>query len=163
MIPRPGRGPYHRGVNPMAGLPRSLGARVGVLIGLATMASGRLFDAAGAHGYLAQSFFSPIEGYDEVAAETPTAQTMSGLTVVSDTEFTVKLKAPTIDFVLRLAFTPFYPLPEAAFADMEAYGQNPIKVQIGCRKIAVLRVDRGSMSYHQHVSCGRRVRPGAPV
>lgn len=75
---------------------------------------------------LQQSFFSPIEGYDEVAAETPTAETMSGLQVVSDTEFTVKLKAPTIDFELRLAFTPFYPLPEAAFADMEAFGQNPI-------------------------------------
>ena len=31
MIPRPGRRPYHRGVNPMAGLPRSLGARVAAL------------------------------------------------------------------------------------------------------------------------------------
>jgi oligopeptide transport system substrate-binding protein len=51
---------------------------------------------------------------------------MSGLKVVSDTEFTVKLKAPTIDFKTRLGFTPFYPLPEAAFKDMAAFGQHPI-------------------------------------
>jgi oligopeptide transport system substrate-binding protein len=75
---------------------------------------------------LQQSFFSPIEGYDAVAAENPTAQTMSGLHVVSDTEFTVKLKAPTIDFTIRLAFTPFYPLPGAAFEEMAAFGQRPI-------------------------------------
>ena len=31
MIPRPARRPYHRGVNPMAGLPRSVGARVAAL------------------------------------------------------------------------------------------------------------------------------------
>ena len=50
---------------------------------------------------------------------------MSGLQVVNDTEFTVRLKAPTIDFTLRLAFTPFYPLPESAFKDMAAFGQQP--------------------------------------
>jgi oligopeptide transport system substrate-binding protein len=72
------------------------------------------------------SFFSAIKGYDEVAAQTPAEQTMSGLQVVSDTEFTVRLKAPTIDFVQRLAFTPFYPLPKAAFDDMAAFGQHPI-------------------------------------
>ncbi len=79
---------------------------------------------------LQQSFFSPIEGYNDVApqdpGEKPRASTMSGLRVVSDTEFTVKLKAPTIDFKLRLGFTPFYPLPEVAFRDMEAFGQRPI-------------------------------------
>ncbi|MET0700593.1 MAG: ABC transporter substrate-binding protein [Mycobacterium sp.] len=72
------------------------------------------------------AFFSAIKGYDEVAAQTPAEQTMSGLQVVSDTEFTVQLKAPTIDFVQRLAFTPFYPLPKAAYADMAAFGQHPV-------------------------------------
>lgn len=75
---------------------------------------------------LQQSFFSPIEGYAAVAAESPTAQTMSGLRVVNDYEFTVKLTAPTIDFKIRLAFTPFYPLPDAAFKEMAAFGQHPI-------------------------------------
>lgn len=84
------------------------------------------YGALTTNGQLMQSFFAPIDGYDQVAAEHPTAQTMSGLTVVSDTEFTVRLKAPTIDFEQRLGFTPFYPLPEAAFEDMAAFGQHPI-------------------------------------
>lgn len=84
------------------------------------------YGALTTNGQLQQSFFSPIEGYDAVAAQNPTATTMSGLRVVSDSEFTVKLKAPTIDFKIRLAFTPFFPLPEAAFKDMAAFGQHPI-------------------------------------
>ena len=84
------------------------------------------YGALSTNAQLQQSFFSPIAGYDEVAAENPTAQTMSGLQIVDDTEFTVRLKAPTIDFTQRLAFTPFYPLPESAFKDMAAFGRNPV-------------------------------------
>ncbi|OBF23344.1 ABC transporter substrate-binding protein [Mycobacterium sp. ACS4331] len=84
------------------------------------------YGALTTNAQLMQSFFSPIVGYDEVAAPNPTASTMSGLTVVSDTEFTVRLKAPTIDFEQRLGFTPFYPLPPVAFEDMEAFGRNPV-------------------------------------
>lgn len=84
------------------------------------------YGALTTNAQLQQSFFGPIEGYDDVAAEKPTATTMSGLTVISDTEFTVKLKAPTIDFKLRLGFTAFYPLPDVAFKDMAAFGQRPI-------------------------------------
>ncbi len=84
------------------------------------------YGALTTNAQLMQSFFSPIEGYDEVAAATPTATTMTGLKVVSDTEFTVRLKAPTIDFKQRLGFTPFYPLPAKAFEDMAAFGQHPI-------------------------------------
>ncbi len=88
------------------------------------------YGALTTNGQLQQSFFSPIDGYDAVAPKDPgvkpSAQTMSGLRVVSDSEFTVKLTAPTIDFKIRLAFTPFYPLPDAAFKDMAAFGQHPI-------------------------------------
>lgn len=52
--------------------------------------------------------------------------TMSGLRVVNDLEFTVRLKAPTIDFTLRLGHSSFYPLPDSAFRDMAAFGRNPI-------------------------------------
>jgi oligopeptide transport system substrate-binding protein len=83
------------------------------------------YGALSTNGQLQQSFFSPIVGFDEVAGEKPTAQTMSGLAVLNDTEFTVRLKAPTIDFTQRLAFTPFYPLPQVAFADMAAFGRHP--------------------------------------
>jgi len=87
------------------------------------------YGALSTNAQLQQSFFSPIEGFDAVA-DAATADgkptTMSGLRVVNDLEFTVRLKAPTIDFVLRLAYCPFYPLPDGAFRDMAAYGQHPI-------------------------------------
>jgi oligopeptide transport system substrate-binding protein len=84
------------------------------------------YGALATNAQLQQSFFSPIAGFDEVAAPKPTAHTMSGLNVINDREFTVRLKAPTIDFTLRLGFSPFYPLPAVAFKDMAAFGQHPI-------------------------------------
>ncbi len=84
------------------------------------------YGALATNAQLQQSFFSPIAGFDEVAAAKQTARTMSGLRVVGDREFTVRLKAPTIDFKLRLGFSPFYPLPATAFADMTAFGQHPV-------------------------------------
>ncbi|BBY06038.1 peptide ABC transporter substrate-binding protein [Mycobacterium noviomagense] len=84
------------------------------------------YGALATNAQLQQSFFSPIAGFDELAASKPTATTMSGLKVVNDREFTVRLKAPAIDFKLRLGFSPFYPLPAAAFKDMATFGQRPI-------------------------------------
>jgi oligopeptide transport system substrate-binding protein len=84
------------------------------------------YGALAGNAQLQQSFFSPIAGFDEVAAAKPSARAMTGLQVVSEREFTVRLKAPTIDFTLRLAFSPFYPLPEKAFRDMAAFGAHPI-------------------------------------
>ena len=84
------------------------------------------YGALSTNAQLQQSFFSPIQGYDDVAASKPVITTMSGLQVVDDLQFTVRLKAPTIDFTVRLAFSPFYPLPTAAFRDMAAFGRNPI-------------------------------------
>ena len=51
---------------------------------------------------------------------------MSGLEVVDDLTFTVKLKQPESDFPLRLGYSAFYPLPESAFEDIEAFGENPV-------------------------------------
>ena len=84
------------------------------------------YGALAANAQLQQSFFNPIAGFDEVAATKPAATTMSGLRVVDDHQFTVQLKAPTIDFKLRLGFSPFYPLPAAALKDMTSFGQHPI-------------------------------------
>jgi oligopeptide transport system substrate-binding protein len=84
------------------------------------------YGALSTNAQLQQSFFSPIAGFDEVAAAKPTARAMSGLRVVNDHEFTVRLKGPTIDFTLRLGYSPFYPLPDSAFTDMAAFGQHPI-------------------------------------
>lgn len=88
------------------------------------------YGALSTNGQLQQCFFSPIDGFDAVAGLTgdgkPTATTMSGLRVINDGEFTVRLKAPTIDFRMRLGHSAFYPLPRAAFRDMNAFGQHPI-------------------------------------
>lgn len=66
-----------------------------------------------------QYFFYPIEGWSE---EEPVTE-MSGLAVVDDYTFTVKA---TPDFPDRLGYSAFYPLPDVAFEDMDAYGQDPI-------------------------------------
>jgi oligopeptide transport system substrate-binding protein len=84
------------------------------------------YGALSTNAQLQQSFFSPIDGFDEVSRADPKQATMSGLRVVSDLEFTVRLKAPTIDFLLRLGHSAFYPLPDIAFRDMPAFGRNPI-------------------------------------
>src|SRR5882757_2816970 len=86
------------------------------------------YGALSANAQLQQDFFSPIDGFDDVAGAPRDGKptTMSGLQVVSDLEFTVRLKAPTVDFTLRLGHNAFYPLPDTAFRDLTAYGQHPI-------------------------------------
>lgn len=84
------------------------------------------YGALSTNAQLQSSFFDPIEGYDEVATATPTARTMSGLRVVDDHTFTITLKQPESAFPERLGFAAYFPLPQAAFADMAAFGQHPI-------------------------------------
>ncbi|MBV8786206.1 MAG: ABC transporter substrate-binding protein [Mycobacterium sp.] len=84
------------------------------------------YGALSTNAQLQQNFFSPIDGFDEVAGPAPKRTTMSGLQVVNDLEFTVRLNAPTVDFILRLGYTSFYPLPAAAFRDMAAFGRSPV-------------------------------------
>ena len=84
------------------------------------------YGALATNAQLQSYTYEPIIGFDEVQTNPPRAKTMSGLRVLDDLTFTVDLKAPTIDFRTRLAYAPFYPLPEAAFADMAAFGQRPI-------------------------------------
>ncbi|WP_186324446.1 ABC transporter substrate-binding protein [Microbacterium paludicola] len=66
-----------------------------------------------------QYFFGDIEGF----SESEPVEEMSGLKVVDDYTFTV---TATPDFPDRLGYSAYYPLPDVAFEDMEAFGQNPI-------------------------------------
>ena len=70
---------------------------------------------------LSSYFFESIEGfsYDEDSE-------LTGLEVVDDLTFTVTLKQPESDFPLRLGYSAFFPLPESAFEDMAAFGENPV-------------------------------------
>ncbi|RIJ77817.1 ABC transporter substrate-binding protein [Nakamurella silvestris] len=101
------------------------------------------YGALATNAQLSASFFEPIVGYDDVSfceegkgpvgedgtpgcLPAPKAQTMTGLKVVSDSEFTVALTSPQSDFPLRLGYSAFFPLPKAAFSDMKAFGEAPI-------------------------------------
>ncbi|AGP30157.1 hypothetical protein A606_02520 [Corynebacterium terpenotabidum Y-11] len=84
---------------------------------------------------LQSAFFAAIDGYADVAGETdeegnvttePTADTMSGLTKISDTEFTITLSASDSTFPLMLGFSAFAPLPSVFYEDPEAFGEHPI-------------------------------------
>lgn len=71
-----------------------------------------------------------IVGYTDLnpAEGEPTASTMSGLTVVDDTTFTVELTHADSQFPLQIsqAQTGFYPMPESAYDDMDAYDREPV-------------------------------------
>ena len=80
------------------------------------------YGADAANEQLSSYFFEDIQGfsYEESVPELP------GLKVVDDQTFTITLNAPRADFPLRLGYSAFYPLPQAAFEDMDAFGENPI-------------------------------------
>ena len=80
------------------------------------------YGAALDNAQLNSYFFEDIEGfsYDENVPE------LSGLKVVDDTTFTVTLNKAASDFPLRLGYSAYFPLPDSAWDDLEAYGQAPI-------------------------------------
>ncbi|GAA1819975.1 ABC transporter substrate-binding protein [Agromyces neolithicus] len=69
----------------------------------------------------ASYFFDNIEGFSYTEDSE-----LTGLNVVDDLTFTVDLVAPEADWPLRLGYTAYFPLPEVAFEDIEAFGQNPV-------------------------------------
>jgi oligopeptide transport system substrate-binding protein len=66
-------------------------------------------------------FFEDIQGFSYDADSE-----LTGLNVVDDYTFTVTLNQPRSDFPLRLGYSAFYPLPDSAFEDMDAFGENPV-------------------------------------
>src|SRR5688572_13820204 len=78
-------------------------------------------------------FFANVDGYDALQGDPdasppvpPSAREMSGLVVVDDTTFTVRLAEPFTQFPLTLGYQAFYPMPTAAYGDLEAYEQAPV-------------------------------------
>ncbi|MFI7066827.1 ABC transporter substrate-binding protein [Kribbella sp. NPDC050124] len=71
-----------------------------------------------------------IVGYDALHPATgkPSTTQLSGLRVVDDLTFTVTLKKPDGQFPVQLSQsqTGFYPLPEAAYKDLDAFAKRPI-------------------------------------
>ncbi|MFE3879205.1 ABC transporter substrate-binding protein [Kitasatospora sp. NPDC059146] len=81
-----------------------------------------------ANAQINSSWFSDIEGYQDVHPATGKATTdkMSGLTVTDDLHFTVKLSHKVSYFEYKLGYIAFSPLPDAFFKDPAGYGQKPV-------------------------------------
>ncbi|MDF2562918.1 MAG: transporter substrate-binding protein [Microbacterium sp.] len=79
------------------------------------------YGALASNEQLSSYFFEDIEGfsYDEDSE-------LTGLKEVDEHTFTIALNKPATDFALRLGYSAFFPLPDVAFDDMEAFGESPI-------------------------------------
>jgi len=92
------------------------------------------YGAYGPNGQGNNYFFEFIEGYAEMnpqeEGQEPTATELSGLKKIDDLTFEVTLHNPFSEFPLVLGYTPFYPLPDAAFSAPgvidEEFEQAPI-------------------------------------
>ena len=98
------------------------------------------YNAYAPNGAQVAGFFSAIEGYADVnpaAPEAtaddpsptpppPTAETMSGLTVVDETTFTVTLSAANPQWTLQLGYLAYHPVPSAFFDDPVTFEEAPI-------------------------------------
>ncbi|MFI1045928.1 ABC transporter substrate-binding protein [Streptomyces griseoruber] len=76
----------------------------------------------------AAEFFKYIDGYDRIHPETGTqsADTLSGLKIVDDRTFTVRLSQKFSSFPDTLGYAVFSPLPRAFFDDHEAWLKKPV-------------------------------------
>ena len=77
-----------------------------------------------ANGYSGVGAFQHIEGFHDVVGGD--ADELSGLEVIDDTTFTVTLSQSFSPFIDSLQDPAFFPLPAAAFEDLEAFNEAPI-------------------------------------
>ncbi|WP_299441035.1 ABC transporter substrate-binding protein [uncultured Phycicoccus sp.] len=95
------------------------------------------YAAYGPNGMYNGYFFEPVEGFGDLQCTgdgddpcagdgKPSAETLTGLAVVDDYTFTVKTTEKVSNLPVRLGYTAFAALPDAFFADPEAFGDKPI-------------------------------------
>ena len=79
------------------------------------------YGALASNKQLSSYFFEDIEGFSyEKDSE------LTGLKKVDDHTFTIALNKPASDFAQRLGYSAYFPLPESAWKDLAAFGENPI-------------------------------------
>jgi oligopeptide transport system substrate-binding protein len=73
-------------------------------------------------------FFESIEGYDKVhpAGGSPSAKTLSGLTVKDEKTFTVRLRTKFSTWPDTLGYSAYSPLPRAFFDDHAGWLKKPV-------------------------------------
>lgn len=96
------------------------------------------FTAYGPNAQQNSSFFSQIQGFDQVnptdpdgesgpqEPPAPAAETMSGLRVIDDRTFEVALTEPFSVFPTILGYSAFAPLPPSFFTDQAAFEAAPV-------------------------------------
>lgn len=85
------------------------------------------YGANAANAQLGASFFAPIQGFEDLQKDGLKGdEQLSGLTVVDDYTFTVKLNAPSSVFKTMLGYSGYAPLPDSFFGDPKAFGENPV-------------------------------------
>ncbi|MPS76415.1 MAG: ABC transporter substrate-binding protein, partial [Microbacterium sp.] len=84
------------------------------------------YGAQAENAHLSSYFFEDIEGFQNTPDVYGAQGDMSGLQQVDDYTFTITLNKPAADFALRLGYSAYYPLPDVAFEDIDAFGENPI-------------------------------------
>lgn len=85
------------------------------------------YTANSANKQASASFFSTIEGYDDLQKpDVDPKATLSGLTVVDDNTIDVKLSQSDSAFPVKAGSHAYMPLPESAFKDPKKFGQHPV-------------------------------------
>lgn len=85
------------------------------------------YGANAKNAQLGASFFAPIQGFEDLQKDGLKGdEQLSGLTVVDDYTFTVKLNAPSLVFKTMLGYSGYAPLPDSFFDDPKAFGENPV-------------------------------------
>jgi ABC-type oligopeptide transport system substrate-binding subunit len=87
------------------------------------------YGAYGPNGQQNNSFYANIAGYADLnpaEGATPTAETLAGLKVVDDLNFTIELEAADPQFLIKLGYAAFYPLPAVYFEDPVAFEEAPV-------------------------------------
>ena len=85
------------------------------------------YGANAKNAQLGASFFAPIQGFEDLQKDGLKGdEQLSGLTVVDDYTFTVKLNAPSSVFKTMLGYSGYAPLPDSFFDDPKVFGENPV-------------------------------------
>lgn len=79
------------------------------------------------NGQKCSSFFSTIQGYDDLQAKTLKGdEQLSGLKVTGDDSFTVTMSKPDATFPIKVGYLAFAPLPESFYKNPKAFGNKPV-------------------------------------
>jgi ABC-type oligopeptide transport system substrate-binding subunit len=84
------------------------------------------YAAYGPNAMDAAYFFSRIAGFDEVQADPPEAEELSGLTRTGDYSFTVELSGPFSGFREIVSYYAFSPIAQECLDDIDACTLQPI-------------------------------------